>query len=213
MPLLGPSNMQPLGSTQTFASSRNFVRPQPRHPLNRPGTLWLEQENNPYSLRIHSNQSSIGPRASPLSKTHQGIISQPDRPPRTALGDLTNSSAGTGVPAALGHSTRRDCTVKSTEKLDMQRSRSALRELAQFLKSTGPEDFARQSSRLDTPGGSTVFVDVPMNEEQSTSKALVDSVNRESQANRKKNTGRWLKKAVGMLWGGPNKGEFKEELP
>ena len=56
-----------------------------------------------------------------------------------------------------------------------------------------------------------VFVDVPINEDKSTSNALVDTANRENLAHRKKNTGKWLKKAVGMLWGGPHKGEFKEE--
>jgi hypothetical protein len=82
--------------------------------------------------------------------------------------------------------------------------------LADFLKSTGPEDFTRRNPRPDTSGASTVFVDAPINEDKSTSKALVDTVSREGMANRKRNTGRWLKKAVGLLWGGPHKGEFKE---
>jgi len=56
-----------------------------------------------------------------------------------------------------------------------------------------------------------VFVDVPINEDKPTSNAAVNTVSRESLGQRKKNTGRWLKKAVGMLWGGPHKGEFKEE--
>ena len=218
MPLLGASNMQPLGSMQSISSRRNFIRPQPRHPLNRPGTLWLSEnakENTPYSPLINPNQPSIGPR-SPLSSTnHRDTTPQPGdyscRPPRPALGNVTNSSARTGVPAIPERSIREECTVKADEP-GMPRSRSELRDLANFLKSTGPEDFARRGPRLDTPGGSMVFVDIPINEEKSTSKTLVDIMNKESTANRKKNTGRWLKRAVGMLWGGPNKGEFKEEL-
>lgn len=216
MPLLGASNMQPLGSTQIISPSRNFVRPQPRHPLNRPGTLWLNdhaKENIPYSPLAHSNQPSTGTRSSLSSKNHRDIIPQHDdhsyRPPRPALGNVTNTSVRTGVPAVPGRSIRKECAVKAAEP-GMPYLKSELSELANFLKSTGPEDFTRRDSRLNTPGESTVFIDVPLNEEKSNSKALVDSANRESLANRKKNTGRWLKKAVGMLWGGPNKGEFKE---
>jgi hypothetical protein len=219
MPLLGASNMQSPGSTQTISPRQNFVRPRPRHPLNRPGTLWLDEhakENSPYLPGIRSNQPSIDPRSYLSSKNNRGIIPQPEdyshRPPRTALGDVVNSSASPGLHVSLGHSSRKSDTVKAAEKPGMPRSRSALSELAEFLKSTGPEDFARRGPRLDTPGGSMGFVDVPVNEEKSTSKALVDSTNRESSANRKKNTGRWLRKAVGVLWGSSNKDEFKEEL-
>jgi hypothetical protein len=56
-----------------------------------------------------------------------------------------------------------------------------------------------------------VFVDVPINEDKSTSNVAVNTVNRDSLGHRKKNTGRWLKKAVGLLWGGTHKAEFKEE--
>lgn len=221
MPLLGPSNMQPLRSTQTHTipSTRNFVRPQPRHPLNRPGTIWLDEnakENIPCSPLTQSSQPSIASRASHSPKPHRDIIPQPDHehgsslPSRIALGNVTNSSARTGVPVAPGHSIRRDCTVKAVES-GMPRSRSELSDLADFLKSTGPDDFTRRDPRFGTPGGSMVFVDVPINEDKATSNALVDTVNRESPAHRKKNTGRWLKKAVGMLWGGPHKVEFKEE--
>lgn len=221
MPLLDASNMHPLGSTQTISSTRTFVRPQPRHPLNRPATLWLNEntkENNPYSPLIHSNKPSIGPRASLSSKNHRDIIiPQSDsayRPLRSALGDVTNSSAPSGVPAAPAHPIREECTIKAASP-GVPRSRGELSELANFLKSTGPEDFTCRNSTpgLDTPGGSMVFVDVPIKQHKSTSSALVDSVNRESLPSRKKNTGRWLKKAVGMLWGAPNKGEFKEEPP
>ena len=213
MPLLGPSNMQPLGSVQTIPSSRNFLRPQARHPLNRPGTLWLDEnakENTPSSPPTHPNKLGIGPRASLSSKNHQHITPRLNensyRPPRTPLGNVTNSNVRMGVPAAPARPTMSECTIKAAHP-----SRSELSELANFLKSTGPEDFARRDPRLGTSGGSMVFVDVPMNEDKSASKALVDTVSRERLANRKKNTGRWLKKAVGMLWGGPHKGESKEE--
>lgn len=211
MPPLGPSNMQPL------RSNRNFVRPQPRHPLNRPGTLWLDEnakENIPSSPPTHSSQPSIRPRPSLSPKSNRDIIPQPDhhssRPSRTALGNVTNSSVRRGVPAAPGRSIKRECAVEAAEP-GMPRSRSELSELANFLKSTGPEDFTRRDPRFDTSEGSMVFVDVPINEDKSTSNAPVDTVNRESLGHRKKNPGRWLKKAVGMLWGGPHKGEFKEE--
>jgi hypothetical protein len=99
----------------------------------------------------------------------------------------------------------------SSRKFGMPHSRSALRELADFLKSTGPEDFAHRDPRLDTPGGSMVFVDVPLNDEKSPSNILVDSLNnKDTLTNRKKNSGRWLKKAVEIFWGGPNKREAKE---
>ena len=204
--------MQPLGSTQTIPLTRNFVRPQARHPLNRPATLWLNEnakENNPY----RSSQLGIGPRASLSPNTHRDLVPQPDsayRPLRPALGNVTNSSARSGVLAAPPRSITDECTVKVAAP-GVPRSRGELSELANFLKSTGPEDFTYRDPRIDTPGRSMVSVDVPIKEDQSTSKPPVDSVNRESLANRKRNTGRWLKKAVGMLWGGHNKGEFKEE--
>ena len=201
MPLLGPSNsnMQPLHSTRSthiISSSRNFVRPQARHPLNRPGTIWLDEnakENIP-----PSRPSIRSPRPEP---DHHSSLS-----PRTALGNVTNSSVRTEVPVAPGRS-------NAAANSGMPRSRSELRDLADFLKSTGPEDFTRRNPRFDTPalGGSMVFVDVPINEDKTTSNVLVDTANRESLAHRKKNTGRWLKKAVGMLWGGPHKAEPNEE--
>src|SRR5258706_5129224 len=218
MPLLGPSNMQPqpLHSTRStrsphiIPSSRNFVRPQARHPLNRPGTLWLDEnakENTPSSSLTHSSRPSIRSPAPLSPKPHPDIIPQHDHdcslPPRKALGNVTNSSVRTGVPVAPGRSSAADSA--------MPRSRSELRDLADFLKSTGPEDFTRRYPRLDTPGGSMVFVDVPISEDKTTSNVLVHTVNRESLADRKKNTGKWLKKAVGMLWGAPNKAEFNEE--
>ena len=202
----------------TISSSRNFVRPQPRHPLNRPATLWLNEnakENNPSPPLIHSNNQIIASRAALSPKIHRDIIPQPDsahRPLRPPLGNVTNSSAHSGVLAPTGRSVREECTMKAAPP-GVPHSRGELSELANFLKSTGPEDFTCRDPRIGTPGpgASMVFVDVPIKEDQSTSKALVDSVNRESLANRRKNTGRWLKKAVGMLWGGPSKGEFKEE--
>ena len=221
MPLLGPSNMQPLRSNQshTIPPTRNFVRPQPRHPLNRPGTLWLDEnakENIPCSPLTQSSQPSIATRGSLSPKPHQVVTPQPDHdhgsslPSRIPLGNVTNSSARTGVHVAPGRSIRKDRTVKVVES-GMPRSRSELSDLADFLKSTGPDDFIRRAPRFGTPGESMVFVDVPVNEDKSTSNALVDTVNKENLAHRKKNTGKWLKKAVGMLWGGPHKGEFKEE--
>ena len=209
MPLLGPSNsnMHPLHSTRSthiIPSSRNFVRPQARHPLNRPGTIWLDEnakENIPPSQPSRRSPPSLPP------KPHTEPDHHSPPPPRTALGNVTNSSARTGVPVALGRS-------NAAADYGMPRSRSELRDLADFLKSTGPEDFTRRNPTFDTPalGGSMAFVDVPIiNEDKTTSNVLVDTVNKESPAHRKKNTGRWLKKAVGMLWGGPHKADFNEE--